>query len=127
MEHCYILYGDPIPLARARHGQRRTWDSQKSLKLIKGIDLRNQHDNAPLFAGPLKLDITFFFAIPKSRKKHNLIGCHYLNVPDLSNLIKWVEDVGSGIIYPDDRTIVEIISRKLYDNEPRTEIKITEL
>ena len=124
---CYVLQGDPIPLLRARHGLRRTWDSQKQIKLVKGIELRNQHNDNPFLSGPLRLDISFYFAIPKSRKKNTLLGAPFVQVPDLTNLIKFIEDVGSGILYDDDRAIVEIISRKLYDFSPRTEIKITEL
>jgi Holliday junction resolvase RusA-like endonuclease len=123
----YTLLGDPIPLLRARHGLRRTWDSQKQIKLVKGIELRNQHNDHDLLSGPLRVDISFYFAIPKSRKKNTLLGAPFVQVPDLDNLIKFFFDLGSGILYDDDKLIVEIISRKLYDNLPRTEIKITEL
>ena len=123
----YVIIGEPIPLLRARHGNRRTWDSQKQQKLIYGINLKSQHDEQPLFQGPIHLDIIFFMEPPQSRRRHTLEHQLHIFRPDLSNLIKFVEDVASGILYADDCIIASISARKCYSESARTEFEIKEL
>lgn len=120
----YVIQGDPIPLARARHGAKKVYDCQRHQKLVHGIDLRNQHDNQPLFLGPLHLIIVFYVKIPQAQAKKNISGKPHVSKPDLSNLIKYVEDVATGILYPDDKQVCKITARKEYDEHPRTEFKI---
>lgn len=120
----YIIKGDPVPQARPRATMScKMWDSQKSLKLLRGLQIRNQHNDAPLLNGPLHLDINFFFTPPKKKD----LGKHHVYKPDLSNLIKFAEDIATGIIYKDDCIIASISSKKLYDSEARTEITLTQL
>lgn len=127
----YIIPGNPIPLARARHGNRRTWDSQKAIKFGWGVQLQNQHCEKKLYQGPLLLDINFFIEIPQTyKKKFDLLcGTYFDKRPDLSNLVKFVEDVATGILYHDDCSISRIITNKFYDDGkgPRTEFTIIEL
>ena len=47
--------------------------------------------------------------------------------PDLSNLIKFVEDLANGIIYKDDSQISCITACKVYSQYPRTEFTISSL
>ena len=125
----YILSYDPVPLARARFVNRRVWDSQKQLKVNCGIILRNQHDDECLFCGPVRMDITFYFKIPKRVTKKRRVEMEaertpHIFKPDLDNLIKFLLDVGNNVIYHDDCIIAEIHSRKLYSTNPRTEFLI---
>ena len=122
----YTIEGDPIALARARFGEHRVYDSQKQLKLIAGINLANQHEGKPVFLGPVRLDVIFYLQLPKRFASH-LPGSYHIYRPDLSNLIKFTEDVATSIIYHDDCIIAEIFSRKLYDKHPRTEFTISTL
>lgn len=122
----YTLLGDPIPLARTRLGRKHVWDSQKELKLITGINLVRQHDDQPLFAGPLHLDIIFFMHIPaKTKEPHN--GKHHVFTPDLDNMIKWICDISISILFADDSIIASINAEKIYDKIPRTEFTLREL
>lgn len=79
------------------------------------------------FEGPLHLEVTFYFAIPKSRDKKLIQGTYHYYRPDLSNLIKFLEDIATGILFDDDCIISSITSKKCYDDCPRTEFIITEL
>lgn len=127
--YCYIVAGDPTPLARCRFGNRRVWDSQKAEKLHFSLHLRFLHGNRPLYSGPLHLEVNFYFPIPNSRKKViSLQGSYHHFRPDISNLIKFAEDCANGILFHDDALIASIASTKRYvlDN-PRTEIIITSL
>lgn len=127
----YCIEGNPIPLARGRigHGARRIYDSQRDLKIITGINLQNQHGDQPIYHGPLHLDITFYLKMPKlsMRKSLMVANTYHPHKPDISNLIKWVEDVANTIIYHDDAQIASITSRKIYNENPRTEFTIIPL
>ncbi len=125
----YIIPGDPTPLARARFSRERVFDPQKHAKYNWGINLRSQHDET-LFNGPLGLDVTFFMPIPSSasKKRHAqlLDGFHFIK-PDISNLLKFIEDSAQGILYRDDCIISKVMCQKIYSLEPRTEFKVFEL
>jgi Holliday junction resolvase RusA-like endonuclease len=124
----YVIEGDPIALARGRHVGRRVYDSQKNEKLVLRITLRNQHGDRPLYQGPLLLNATFYMPIAKSREKHkeSLLDSAHFYTPDLSNLIKFIEDIAKDILYHDDCLISKIIAKKIY-GEPRTEFTLTKL
>jgi len=122
----YIIPGDPIPLYRARFGgNKNVWDPQKEIKLVTSITLVSQHNDQPLFSGPVHLDIHFFFLTPKRKQYFN----HQWHIyrPDLSNLIKFYEDISTSIIFKDDCLIAKISADKSYDLNPRTEFIITEI
>ena len=122
----YCIDGDPIALARPRFGDGRVYDRQKQLKLIVGISLQSQHDEAPIFDGPLSLNIAFYLPI-LSAKKFKLNTKPHTQTPDLSNLIKFYEDMMTSIVYKDDKTIACIVARKFYSTNPRTEIIISQI
>lgn len=123
----YVIEGDPIAWARARYGaQRRFYDSQAAQKLSYGIQLTKQHDSSPL-DGALRLDIKFVMPIPPSRKKFVREGDYHFYKPDCSNLIKFIEDAATKILYNDDCLIAQIIAAKIYGEKPRTEFTLVKL
>lgn len=119
----FVIPGDPIPLARPRYSNHnsRVYDSQKQEKLIIGITLRNQYEGEPM-KGPLHLTARFYLPMPKTRTTKP--GAPHYFRPDLSNLLKWVEDVITDIIITDDALIASIFSSKMYDLNPRTEFTL---
>lgn len=127
---CYTIEGRPVPLARARHGKGKTYDPQKKTKLGHGLQLKIQHGGRPLIKGPLKLEIVFFMQIPSGLSVNQIdtiYKAEHSTTPDLSNLIKYVEDISNGIIFKDDAQISFIIARKIYSAIARTEFTITKL
>jgi len=129
----YIIYGDPIPLARPRFvamaatretkPKVRVYDSQKADKRAIAYDIKKQHGKEPMFEGPLFMELRFYML--GENTKHS--GWHYCK-PDLSNLIKMYEDVCSGILYRDDAQISSTKATKEYaSGEKRTEIVIHQL
>lgn len=118
----YIIPGNPVALQRPRfnQGQKRPWDPQKKIKEQVALFIIAQNKSQPMYGGPLELNITFFML----HKKHK---GHHVSVPDLSNMIKFLEDVAQGILYENDSLIASIIARKVYDENPRTEFTIREL
>lgn len=124
----YTLSGDPIALQRPRFRKDgATYDPQSYEKKRAALELKLQHRSKPLFTGPLELVITFFMKIPKSRQKSTKPFDYHHCKPDLSNLIKFVEDVANDILYADDALIASITSVKYYDSVPRTEFIILPL
>lgn len=138
----YIIPGDPIPLARARiggHGSKRMYDSQVHAKVHTGILIQSQipsdytkgADRKEFYyTGPLHLDVTFFMRIPRrihtKREVEKNFTYHHFR-PDLSNMIKFVEDTAQSILFHDDAQICSITSRKVYHQEPRTEFTLKQM
>lgn len=127
----YVIHGDPIALARSRYSRGRFYDSQKHLKLIWGIDIARQHDNNPMFQGPVGMDVIFYLPIPKSsiKKTETLKDQWHIFKPDSSNLLKFVEDAVTAIVFKDDCILVKQNIEKVYDdgNGPRTEFVFYEI
>jgi Holliday junction resolvase RusA-like endonuclease len=130
MECKYIIMGKPIAWARAGRSRRGYFDTQTTEKEIYAYHFRSEHKGLPLFAGPIHLEVTFFMPITKTGKKRlgEKLGVPHIFTPDLSNLIKFVEDAAANdILFHDDCIISSITARKVYDKLPRTEIILREL
>jgi Holliday junction resolvase RusA-like endonuclease len=118
----YIIPGVPVPLQRPRFSERKCYDPQKVAKTIAQGILEEQHGDQDMYSGPLLLDIIYFMPYPQ-RAKRTEAKPHIFR-PDLSNLIKFTEDVAIGVLYNDDCLICEIHAFKYYDENPRTEFSI---
>ena len=86
--------------------------------------------------GPVKLTVTFVMPVPKSYKGWRqqlawLGGYFHTKKPDVSNMIKLVEDaITKSNVWTDDALVVEIRAKKRYameDEESATYVTITEL
>lgn len=135
MKYTFTIPGNPIPLARARINPkaffgkttRSMWDPQKELKLVTAITLQNQFENIIPFVGPVHIDAIFYMPISKSKsKKHRqeIVGKMHPTKPDISNLLKFIEDAATGLLYKDDCIISSVNIKKIYDLNPRTEFTI---
>lgn len=128
-----VVMGDPTPLARPRYSaNRRVYDSQRERKMIVGIDMHRQlPETFEQLSGAISLQINFYMPISTNLsrvKREARLGKFHLSRPDLSNLIKFYEDIGTDIgIYKDDSLIAVIQSKKIYDYVPRTEIIFEEI
>lgn len=134
-----IIPGIPIAKARPRFcriGKHvRTYDIQAT-EAGKWLLLARQQITEKL-TGPLSLDFTFIFPRPKShfgtgrnsgRLKPSAPLAH-TKKPDISNLIKFPEDILNGLAWNDDAQIVLMVAHKRYcedGEEPGTEIVIFE-
>lgn len=128
----YIITGVPIPWARAGVNNGRFFDKQKLHKLNCANQFEIQHNSEPMFEGPLRAEFFFYLPIPQSKSKKvqtQLIDTWHFFKPDNSNLLKFYEDAGTGILYQDDCQICDESLKKKYDdgNGPRVEITIWEI
>lgn len=72
-----------------------------------------------------------YYGIPKSasKKKKELMEKHSirpLKKCDADNLAKCILDAGNGVIYPDDKQVVDLQVRRFYSNTPRVVVTIQE-
>ncbi len=82
--------------------------------------------------GAISADIVAYFPIPKSTSKKSralmLAGeIKYTKKVDCDNLAKIVLDSLNGIAYKDDAQIFELSVKKLYADEPRVVVTLTEV
>ena len=73
--------------------------------------------------GPLALSVSFFLPRPKSRPKRDTWPDRK---PDLSNLLKAVEDAMTGVFWRDDSQIVRAVQVKRYAGaySPRVYVEV---
>lgn len=126
----YVLHGDPIPLARPRHTQHHVYNPQHHDQRRTKVELIALHDKKPFLQGPLGLEVNFYMPMPASwsaKKKEAMAGKLHMSKPDFSNLLKYIEDCGTGVCYKDDALIASVTGKKIYDYLPRTELFLTEI
>lgn len=126
---------EPVGQMRARHGR---WGTHKAAKqrtreeqLIAYL-VQNRPDK-PL-TGPLRLFVGAYMPIPKSysksKREQALRGeLRPAKKPDLDNIIKHVKDCANGILWADDKQIVEYLpgTGKFYSDDPRWVIAVEEV
>jgi len=83
----------------------------------------------PVFTDAIICDMAFYMPIPKSaskKKRTQMIEGTVLPIgtPDISNMRKFAEDLLQGICYANDSIIVAGMTKKLYDENPRTEVSL---
>ena len=132
MPKMYVLEGNPIPWARAGFNKNTLYiyDRQKEERIQAKLNLENQHGNLPLYRGNLALFVTFYLPTPKSlspKKRVAMEDTFHHSRPDLDNLLKWVGDISTEVLFNDDALVAIISARKLYSINPRTSFTILEL
>src|SRR5260221_2027047 len=134
--------GDPIPKARARITKKGfaydpQWDiKQRVIKYIKHaleeyFDKNENQKEGYLLAHGKAFEVDWYFhmPIPKSFNQIKKNACkwgfiEHISKPDRSNLEKFYEDCGNGILWHDDSQITsgKIVKKYCSDDNPRTEI-----
>lgn len=121
-----------IPIAKARHKLCRRgnfpamYDPQETKKKFVRQKIQAQHNDSFLPDWKAyKINLIFF--MPFHNETFPWMPSPHICKPDLDNLEKFILDCCSGILYRDDKQIVEISSKKLYSDQPRTEIEIMPL
>lgn len=128
----FEFLGAPIAKARPRVTRagitftpKKTRDYEQSLAYAAGIKMGGKEP----FDVPLKINIRFFFPIPKSfnKSKHKLAADKVLlpaKKPDIDNLIKAILDALNGIVWVDDALVCAVVAGKSYSENPRVFLKV---
>lgn len=133
--YSFVVPGVPVAQGRPRfskvNGFVVAYDPEKSknYKAMIAYIANMKGPRIPLDC-PVRLSLKIFLPIPKSfskKKRENAIAGNLrpTKKPDVSNVLKGVEDAIKEIIYKDDSQIVEYgIVGKWYSERPRIEVRI---
>ena len=127
--------GKPIAKARPRFARCgkfvRTYDPQETEESRFLFEVQKQWNRPPMET-PVKVRCSFEMPIPKSTSKKKSWAMikdeiKHTKKPDISNLIKFVEDCLNGVVFKDDSQIIYLAGGKFYSEEPKTIIMIEEV
>lgn len=136
MEISFNVPGNPIAKGRARsflkNGVIRHFTPEKTVRYEQHISaacMKAMGGLSPII-GEVSLDIVVHMPIPKSwaKKKKELAlsgAVPHLSKPDLSNIIKAIEDGMNGIAFCDDSQIIRLSARKCYSDDPRVVVTVS--
>jgi Holliday junction resolvase RusA-like endonuclease len=121
--------GIPVPWAAHQGYGRRAFNPKFKERSFAQWQLKAQYNQQAPLTTPVKIEFTFHMPVPegtsKVRRLQMLNGrMHHMKRPDTSNLTKFCEDCLKGVVIEDDSQVVEIVSRKIYGEKPKTVIKI---
>jgi len=126
------------PTGKGRHRTTKTghtYTPEKTRSYEKEVQECYQMDymGKQLLEGELVAEIDAYFKIPQSATKGKKLAMKHnitrpTKKPDISNIIKIIEDALNKHAYKDDSQIVEVIGRKWWTlDSPRVEVKISEV
>ncbi len=122
--------GNPIPAARARVTRYGTYNPRGREKTRLKTYFLSLH--LLCLQGPLKVVLEFNMPFPKttSKKTRQFLSegkiCH-VKTPDIDNLVKFILDCANGILFDDDKQVVELWASKKYSKHPSTVFKLMPL
>ena len=98
--------------------------------LIRELFIMKYPDFQPI-EGPVRMRLLAKMKISKTSKKKTmdmLTGkIRPTKKPDMSNILKTVEDALNNLAYNDDKQIVELTVEKRFSNRPRIELEIEKI
>ena len=120
-----VLDGKPIPKARPRFipSCSRVYNSQHKIQKKERWRLQEEYGSNQPLKGIIDLTVIFVFERPKCRKD----DIYHTDTPDLDNLLKFLCDIGNGILWADDRQVAQIHAKKIYGENAKTVITIREI
>lgn len=124
-EQKIILKQIPVAQPRARVTKWGSYDPAHEHKAYAKLQASQQVKE--IIEGPLEVDVTFYMPIPKSesKKRKALMLTNefkHQKQKDLDNLLKYLFDVLNEVVFKDDKQVWSIQAKKLYSDDPRTEI-----
>lgn len=123
-----IIPGRPTGKKSVRSFGKIHYNPQaKEMESVRGM-MSTQVDG--VVAGDIRVDWEFGFEVPKSWSKSRRLAAldGFCAVkPDLSNLLKFYEDCGNGVLWEDDKQIVVTSAKKVYAEQPYTKLDISVL
>ena len=133
-----VVLGDPVAQGRPRFSRQggfvNAYDPAKSRDYKSYVRMiAAQHAPVTPVEGAIEFSLRIYRAIPKGMPKYKREAAKAgalrpVTKPDVSNVLKGVEDALKGVWYKDDSQIVGYgVLGKWYDERPRIEIMMREL
>ena len=131
----FAVPGKPVALQRPRFVKSRgvVYDPSKKDKILWMQKIQHLLPAKPL-SKPITVTIHFYCKRPKSHYRTGKYAGllkpsapkYNTSYPDLDNLVKFVLDAMNKKVYIDDKQIHEIICNKIYAEEGKTVVTLTE-
>lgn len=122
---------EPVPASRPRVTRWVTYYQPKYAQFKKDMESLLLKTKKTLYEEPLRIDLKFFFTMPKSwskKKKAEYDGKYKMSIPDMDNLEKAVYDSLNNHVWLDDSQVVDHRVQKFWVREKgRIEITIERL
>jgi len=131
-----VIYRNGKPVMKSKTpGKTKAWEEFVSLVSRQAAVRNGLREPIPL-GTPIVLGCVFYMAIPSSwpsQKKQDARDgkLRHTSNPDLSNLLKAIEDGAEGVLWQNDSQVVMygpvdgiIPTQKCYAREPRTEVEV---
>jgi Holliday junction resolvase RusA-like endonuclease len=123
--------GQGRPRATVRGAHATVYKAQKDRKYetsVAKVAMGAMAGRAP-FEGPLSVSLRFRMPIPASASKRTKAAMAAGEIapttkPDLSNLVKSIEDAMNRIVFADDSQIVRNFNTKIYAEQPGVDVRV---
>mgnify|MGYP001579916813 CR=1 FL=1 len=137
-EYRVTVYGDPRPWQSQHRGSPRTpgFMAMQKYQLLIQVAIKEQLGNVEPLTGPVRLEIAFYRAHtgkhipPEDPVKLQAFNLKHIGVaPDLTNCLKAAEDALKGLLFVDDKQVIETHCSKGFDDEGegKTVIRVSEI
>lgn len=134
----FVVPGDARGKGRPRattiggHARMYTDAKTASYENLVKLAAREAMASRPPFSVPVMMSIVVSVAPPKSASKKlraNMLAGYVQpsKKPDLSNILKAVEDGANAVVYADDALIVRLQAQKRYAEIPGVEVVVHEI
>ena len=111
---------NPVPASRPRVSRWSTYYPKKYTKFKKDMEALTSELETTPSEKLVSVELECGIMIPKSwskKKREQLNNTYCSNNSDIDNYIKAILDSLNGIVYIDDKQVVELFAKKIYSEE----------
>lgn len=129
----FTVHGIPVPKLRHRTTSRgHVYTPRKTVMYERAVAKAARLHGIKSVDGPVRLDIDAYFVPPKSWPAWKIEGAlqgwvRPTTRPDLTNVVKAVEDALNALAYGDDAQIVDTRCAKHYGPQPCLVVRVEAL
>jgi Holliday junction resolvase RusA-like endonuclease len=121
--------GRPRATVRGKHASVYKADKDRKYEQSVGKVAANAMGDRPPMVGALQIALRFRLPIPRSYSRATRIAMAAGEIapttkPDLSNLVKAIEDGMNTIVFVDDAQIVRAVTSKIYAERPGVDVLV---
>ena len=121
----FFIPGKPFGKQSVRFGKGRAYTKRATRKSMKRATIAFLETNGKYIEGAIEMNATAYFPRPQKHfrtgKFSELVKDVFIRIfctvkPDLTNIIKGIEDGLNKVAYKDDSYIVDLVGHKRYAN-----------
>ena len=125
----FTIPGVPVPWKRAQQKGKQFFTDPRVRAFKEAVAWSAKHAGARVTERPCTLAITCYMPIAASWSKNKRLEAsadvlRHTSKPDWDNLGKGISDALNGVAWIDDSQVVYASVRKLYSENPRTDVTV---